>query len=76
MEVWAVGDLPVKDDEDGGGEGQVGMPYMLRESMLIVLYFPIQKRSILDGNLEDRAMLEIAGKQMHSDGLREPGMDD
>lgn len=41
MEVWAVGDLPVKDDEDGGGEGQVGMPYMLRESMLIVLYFPI-----------------------------------
>ncbi|XP_034098246.1 MTOR-associated protein MEAK7 isoform X1 [Drosophila nasuta] len=56
MEVWAVGDLPVKDDEEGGGEGQ--------------------KRSVLDGNLEDRAMLEIAGKQMHSDGLREPGMDD
>lgn len=23
MEVWAVGDLPVKDDEDGGGDGQV-----------------------------------------------------
>ncbi|KAH8411890.1 hypothetical protein KR222_001284 [Zaprionus bogoriensis] len=56
LEVWAVGDLPVKDDEEGGGEGQ--------------------KRSVLDGNLEDRAMLEIAGKQMHSDGLREPGMDD
>ncbi|KAH8248935.1 hypothetical protein KR032_004384 [Drosophila birchii] len=57
MEVWAVGDLPVKDeDEEGGGEGQ--------------------KRSVLDSNLEDRAMLEIAGKKMHSDGLREPGMDD
>ncbi|EDV99216.1 MTOR-associated protein MEAK7 [Drosophila grimshawi] len=55
MEVWAVGDLPVKDDEEGG-DGQ--------------------KRSILDTNLEDRAMLEIAGKTMHSDGLREPGMDD
>ncbi|TDG48588.1 hypothetical protein AWZ03_004917 [Drosophila navojoa] len=56
LEVWAVGDLPVKDDEEGGGDNQ--------------------KRSVLDGNLEDRAMLEIAGKQMHSDGLREPGMDD
>lgn len=57
MEVWAVGDLPVKDeDEEGAGDGQ--------------------KRSILDSNLEDRAMLEIAGKKMHSDGLREPGMDD
>ncbi|XP_030556702.1 MTOR-associated protein MEAK7 [Drosophila novamexicana] len=55
LEVWAVGDLPVKD-EDEGGDGQ--------------------KRSVLDSNLEDRAMLEIAGKQMHSDGLREPGMDD
>ncbi|KAM8716230.1 hypothetical protein ACLKA7_003159 [Drosophila subpalustris] len=55
LEVWAVGDLPVKDEE-GNVEGQ--------------------KRSVLDGNLEDRAMLEIAGKQMHSDGLREPGMDD
>lgn len=55
MEVWAVGDLPVKD-EDEEGEGQ--------------------KRSVLDGNLEDRAMLEIAGKKMHSDGLREPNMDD
>lgn len=31
---------------------------------------------MLDGNLEDRAMLEIAGKKMHSDGLREPNMDD
>ncbi|XP_064541911.1 MTOR-associated protein MEAK7 [Drosophila montana] len=55
MEVWAVGDLPVKEDDEGG-DGQ--------------------KRSVLDSNLEDRAMLEIAGKQMHSDGLREPGMDD
>ncbi|KAH8282125.1 hypothetical protein KR054_005703 [Drosophila jambulina] len=55
MEVWAVGDLPVKEgDEEGEG----------------------QKRSVLDSNLEDRAMLEIAGKKMHSDGLREPGMDD
>ncbi|KAH8412844.1 hypothetical protein KR009_006226 [Drosophila setifemur] len=57
MEVWAVGDLPVKDeDEEGAGDGQ--------------------KRSVLDSNLEDRAILEISGKQMHSDGLREPGMDD
>ncbi|BFF94630.1 MTOR-associated protein MEAK7 [Drosophila madeirensis] len=56
MEVWAVGDLPVKGEDEEGGDGQ--------------------KRSILDSNLEDRAMLEIAGKTMHSDGLREPGMDD
>ncbi|XP_030383365.1 MTOR-associated protein MEAK7 [Scaptodrosophila lebanonensis] len=34
-----------------------------------------QKRSVLD-NVEERAMLEIAGKKMHSEGLREPGMDD
>ncbi|EDW77895.1 uncharacterized protein Dwil_GK24727 [Drosophila willistoni] len=56
LEVWAAGDLPVKDEDEDGGDGQ--------------------KRSVLDSNLEDRAMLEIAGKKMHSDGLREPGMDD
>ncbi|XP_037959626.1 MTOR-associated protein MEAK7 isoform X2 [Teleopsis dalmanni] len=28
--------------------------------------------SVLDKNLESRVMLELAGKQMHSDGLREP----
>ncbi|CAH0550283.1 unnamed protein product [Brassicogethes aeneus] len=28
--------------------------------------------SVLDGNAENKAMLEMAGKKMHSDGLREP----
>lgn len=46
MEVWAVGDLPVKDDEDGGGEGQVDMPYMLRESMLIVYIFRFDRNAL------------------------------
>ncbi|XP_036226276.2 MTOR-associated protein MEAK7 isoform X2 [Bactrocera oleae] len=33
------------------------------------------KNSILDKNLEDRVMLQLAGKEMHSEGLREPDMD-
>ncbi|XP_061399374.1 MTOR-associated protein MEAK7 [Musca vetustissima] len=33
------------------------------------------KRSILDKNLEDRVMLELSGRNMHSDGLRDPDLD-
>lgn len=30
MEVWAVGDLPVKDeDEEGAGDGQVSNYYII-----------------------------------------------
>ncbi|KAM7350918.1 MTOR-associated protein MEAK7 isoform 1-T2 [Cochliomyia hominivorax] len=33
------------------------------------------KHSILDKNLEDRVMLELSGRKMHSDGIREPELD-
>ncbi|XP_054743551.1 MTOR-associated protein MEAK7 [Anastrepha obliqua] len=33
------------------------------------------KNSILDKNLEDKVMLQLAGKEMHSEGLRDPDMD-
>jgi hypothetical protein len=32
--------------------------------------------SVLDTNREDRAMLDIIGKERHSDGLREPVEED
>jgi len=74
MEVWAVGDLPVKEGDEEGN-GHVGF---IKHFFKIIYYITCnpQKRSVLDSNLEDRAMLEISGKKMHSDGLREPSMDD
>ncbi|XP_017465563.1 PREDICTED: TLD domain-containing protein 1 [Rhagoletis zephyria] len=33
------------------------------------------KNSILDTNLEDKVMLQLAGKEIYSEGLREPDMD-
>lgn len=49
LEVWGVGDKPLKEDTDGSPE-----------------------RSVLDGNLEEKAMLEMAGRPQYSDGYREP----
>lgn len=34
------------------------------------------KRSILDADLETQAIMEMTGKTMHSQGLREPEEDD
>lgn len=56
LEVWGVGDLPLRDDEEEGGtRPKIG--------------------SVLDGNTESKAMLEMVGKKQHSDGYREPPPD-
>lgn len=34
------------------------------------------QRSILDKNLEDKVILDLAGRQMHSEGLRDPDLED
>lgn len=35
-----------------------------------------KKKSILDGDLEVQAMMEMTGKTLHSQGLREPEEDE
>ncbi|XP_055851232.1 MTOR-associated protein MEAK7 [Episyrphus balteatus] len=34
------------------------------------------QRSILDKNLEDKVILDLAGRQMHSEGLRDPDLEE
>lgn len=46
VEVWGVGDKPVKEDEDEGMSG-----------------------SCIDREYEAKAMLKIAGREMHSEGV-------
>lgn len=48
LEVWGVGDKPLKEDIDGPSE-----------------------RSVLDGNLEEKAILEMAGRSQYSEGYRD-----
>ncbi|XP_013107693.1 MTOR-associated protein MEAK7 [Stomoxys calcitrans] len=59
LEVWGIGDEP-KQSDDSDEEGGENAG---------------NKRSILDKNLEDRVMLELSGRNMHSDGLRDPDLD-
>lgn len=34
------------------------------------------ERSVLDGNLEEQAILELAGRKQYSDGYRDPVRDE
>ena len=60
MELWRVG--PEAADEEGGEEGGGGEGGGARRP----------RASVLDGNKEAQALLEMAGRAMHSRALRTP----
>lgn len=68
LEVWGVGEL--EDEEDDEVCLEMDLLYLLINNIYLFQAL-INKTSILNKNLEDRVMLELAGQKMHSDGLRE-----
>lgn len=74
VEVWGVGDKPVKEDEVS-----VKLLLILKataDSSSSLSFFPKQddegqSGSVLDRDTESKAILKIAGRELHSDGYRE-----
>lgn len=68
VEVWGVGEKPVVDV-------RTKLPLFNRQLDTNIVYSmqesASEQDSILSGNLEEKAILEMAGRQQYSEGLRE-----
>lgn len=81
LEVWGVG-KPPEEQEVVNKNVPVLIHNMKSYSSYIVMFISAvdfqgeNKKSILDADPEVQAMMEMTGKTMHSQGLREPEEED
>ena len=49
--------------------------HLLIHSFIYILFCQLEKKSVLDTEVEAKAFLEVMGKKIHSEGYREPEAD-
>lgn len=49
--------------------------HLLIHTFIYILFCQLEKKSVLDTEVEAKAFLEVMGKKMHSEGYREPETD-
>lgn len=78
IEVWAVGEKPVKEEVSRKNSviNHNFTNFIKTTKRCAISFFYLKQdgsneRSILDGNLEEKAILEMVGRRQYSEGYRE-----